>query len=77
MHLNLDIEYKDLITIVKQLPISELKRLNITINKEISLKKQSTITDMQSLILKAPTWSENEYNEYLFAKEYVNKSRLA
>jgi len=77
MHLNLDIEYKDLITIVKQLPISELKRLNITINNEISLKKQSTKTDMQSLILKAPTWSENEYNEYLSAKEDINKSRLA
>ena len=77
MQLNLDIEYKDLITIVKQLPISELKRLKLTINNEISLKKQTKKTDLQSLILKAPTWSDNEYNEYLSAKEHINKSRLA
>ena len=77
MHLNLNIDYKDLITIVKQLPVSELKKLNSTINNEISIKKQSKRTNLQSLILKAPTWTDNEYNKYLSAKEHINKSRLA
>ncbi len=33
MQANLNIAYNDLVSIVKQLPLSDLKRLNYTINK--------------------------------------------
>ena len=76
MQLNLNIDYKDLVTIVKQLPVSELKRLNTTITHEIVLKKHHKRTDLQTMILKAPTWTDSQYNDYLSVREHINKSRL-
>ena len=77
MHINLNIAYKDLESIVKQLPVSELKKLNSTINKEIILKKQNSSNDLQSLILNSPTWTDTEYENYQSARNHINKSRLA
>lgn len=77
MNINLNIAYKDLVNIVKQLPVSDLKKLNSTINKEIVVKKQTKRTDLQSLILKFPTWSDAEYENYQTARNHINKSRLA
>ena len=76
MQLNLNIDYKDLVTIVKQLPVSELRRLNTTITHEIVLKKHPKRTDLQTMILKAPTWTDSQYNDYLSVREHINKSRL-
>ncbi len=76
MHLNLNIEYKDLVTIVKQLPVSDLKKLNSTISHEIVLKKHTNRTGLQSLLLKAPTWTDSQYDDYLATREHINKSRL-
>ena len=77
MHLNLNIAYNDLVSIVKQLPVSELKRLNTAINNEIVTKKQTKRSTLQSLILKAPTWTDLEYDEYQSIRQHINKSRLA
>jgi len=76
MHINLNIAYKDLESIVKQLPVSELKKLNSTINKEIILKKQNSSNDLQSLILNSPTWTDTEYENNQSARNHINKSRL-
>jgi len=77
MHLNLNIAYNDLVSIVKQLPVSELKRLNTAINNEIVTKKQTKRNTLQSLILKAPTWTDLECDEYQSIRQLINKSRLA
>jgi hypothetical protein len=77
MQLNLNIDYKDLESIVKQLPVSDLRRLNMTISHEIVLKKHSKKTDLQTMILNAPTWTDSQYNDYLSVREHINKSRLA
>jgi hypothetical protein len=71
------IDYKDLELIVKQLPVSKLRKLNNTINNEIDLKRNSNEIDLKTLILNAPTWTDSEYNDYLSAREIINKSRLA
>lgn len=77
MNLNLNIDYKDLVAFIKQLPISDLKILNNTIHHEIEMKKHLKQTDIQTLILNAPTWSEAEYQEYQSVRDHINKSRLA
>jgi Ca2+-binding EF-hand superfamily protein len=77
MNSNLNIDYKDLETIIKKLPLSELKKLNNTIKNEIVTKKQASHIDLQKLILNAPTWSEMEYTNYLSARNHINKSRIA
>lgn len=76
MNLNLNISIKDIISIIKQLPITELQKLNNTINFEISSKKTTKKNNIQSLILKAPTWTDKQYDNYLKVREHINKSRL-
>jgi hypothetical protein len=76
MQLNLNVDYKDIVTIVKQLPVSELKKLNTAISHEIVSKKHPKRTNLQTLILKAPTWTDSQYNDYLSTREHINKSRL-
>jgi hypothetical protein len=58
MNLNLNIDYNDLVAIIKQLPVSDLKMLNNTINQEIVFKKQVEKSDLQKFLLKAPTCSD-------------------
>ena len=77
MHPNLNIDYKDLETIINKLPLSELKKLNTAIKNEIVTKKQVSHIDLQKLILNAPTWSEMEYADYKSARDHINKSRIA
>jgi len=77
MQANLNIAYNDLVSIVKQLPLSDLKRLNYTINNELIIKKQANNNTLQSLILKAPTWTDKEYKEHQNIREHINKSRLS
>lgn len=76
MNLNLNIDYSDLVAIIKQLPVSDLKMLNNTINQEIVFKKQVEKSDLQKLLLKAPTWSDEDFNDYQKLREHINKSRL-
>jgi len=71
------IQVRDIETILKQLAVSDLKKLNETIRHEIIFKKRSKRINLQSLILKAPTWSDDQYNKYLAAREHLNNSRLA
>ena len=73
MQLNLNIGYKDIVAIVKQLPVSDLRKLNSTINHEIVLKKQSKQTNLQSVLLKAPTWTKSQYDNFLTAREHIYK----
>jgi hypothetical protein len=77
MQLNLNIGLSEIETILKQLAVSDLKKLNTTIRHEIIKKKRSKRINLQNLILKAPTWSDAQYNEYLAVREHLNKSRLA
>jgi hypothetical protein len=77
MHVNLNIAYNDLVSIVKQLPLSDLERLNYTISNELVTKKKTNNSTLQSLILKAPTWSDKEYNDHQTIREHINKSRLS
>lgn len=77
MQTNLNVDLRDIETILKQLAVSDLKKLNETIRHEIIFKKRSKRINLQSLILKAPTWSDDQYNKYLAAREHLNNSRLA
>ena len=76
MHLTLNVDYKELESMVKQLPVSDLKRLNTAINHEIDAKKLSQRSNMQTLTLKAPTWTDSEYSNHLAIRKHSNNSRL-
>jgi hypothetical protein len=43
----------------------------ISLKKEI--KKEKNRTELQKLLLKGPTWTDEEYKEYLENRESINK----
>jgi hypothetical protein len=65
--------YQDLILAVKQLSIQDLEKLNNVVSNEISAKRNLNRTNMQSLILKAPIWTEEDYGNYLNVREEINR----
>ena len=76
MELKLNIGYSQVYDLVCQLSETELKRLlnHFQVKYEmLSTKEQKT--SIQELILKAPTWTEQEYNNFLEARNYINQSK--
>ena len=78
MHLKINIGYDEVYNLVKQLPKSDIKKLTISINRELVDKskknKKSQLTD---LILNSPLWTDEEMSNYLSVKEYINNSRMS
>lgn len=75
MELRVDINYNQILRLIRQLPKKELKKLTNTLQSEISASK--TTKSLQKLILQAPTWSDSEFNDYEDARAHINKSRIA
>jgi hypothetical protein len=75
MELRNNLDYNQLLELIHQLPKREIERLTNTLLSEISLNKSSE--DLQEMILKAPTWSDSDLDEYNRARVHINKSRIA
>ncbi|NEW83859.1 MAG: hypothetical protein GZ094_16035 [Mariniphaga sp.] len=75
MELRIDLDYNQILGLIHQLPKREIERLTYTLQSEISLKKSSN--DLQEMILKAPTWTDLELDDYNKARLHINKSRIA
>ena len=77
MELHLNIDYRQILGLIHQLPDSDVEKLADTLQAELSSKKSSHRNNWQELILKAPTWSDSDLERYLEARNHINKSRLA
>ena len=75
MELRVDISYSQILKLVRQLPEKDIRKLTNALQSEITQKKKSK--SMEKLILEAPSWSDNELEEYNEARRHLNKSRLA
>ena len=78
MQLKVKIGYNEIFDLVKQLPKSDIKRLNNSINRELlpkSIKKKNA--KLVDLILAAPTLTDSELAKYLERREHINQSRLS
>jgi hypothetical protein len=69
------VDYNQILDLIHQLPEKEIEKLAITLQSEISSKKTSE--SIQELILKAPTWSDSDLEDYKEARNSINNSRLA
>jgi len=70
--------YQQFMELIAQLPAAELEKLALAIQQQLKvkqLKKQKT--PLQKLLLQAPTWTEQEYQNYLEAKSHLNQFRQA
>lgn len=75
MELKINLDYNQILRLIYQLPEKEINKLAVTLNAGITQKKRSQ--DFPELILKAPTWSDYEFNKYSKARIHFNDSRLA
>jgi hypothetical protein len=75
MELRIDIDYNQILRLIHQLPKKEIEKLTNTLQTEIATKKSSKA--IQKMILKAPTWSDSDLNDYNETRNHLNKSRIA
>lgn len=52
--------------------LADLKLILLKKEKAGETKKETT--DLRKLLLKGPTWSEDDYQEYLKTRESINKT---
>ncbi len=75
MELSLDINYNQILRLVRQLPKKDIVKLANALQSEISAGK--SVESIQKLILQAPTWTDSELNDFNQARIHINKSRIA
>jgi hypothetical protein len=75
MELRVEINYNQILRLIRQLPKSDIKKLTNTLQSEIATEK--SIKSLQKLILEAPTWTDSDLNNYCEARTHINKSRIA
>ena len=65
MELRINLEYKQILNLVHQLPEKDIEKLASTLQSEVSNKRKRTKNrSIQKLLLKAPTWTESENSEF-------------
>lgn len=75
MELRLDINYNQILRLIRQLSKKDIKKLTNTLQSELAVDN-STIS-LQKLILQAPTWTDSDIDDYSKARIHFNKSRIA
>jgi hypothetical protein len=75
MELSVDLNYNQILRLIRQLPKRDIEKLTNTLQYEIAADK--TTLSLQELILQAPTWSDSDANYYKQARIHINKSRIA
>jgi hypothetical protein len=75
MELRVDINYNQILRMIRQLPKRDIKKLTNTLQSEIAADKSTK--SLQKLILQAPTWTDSDVNDYNAARIHINKSRIA
>ncbi len=67
--------YNKILRLIDQLPEEDVNKLIAALRsgKKFREKPQS----INKLILNAPTWTDDEYNDYVNVRKHFNQSRLA
>jgi len=81
MELTVSIGYPQVLELVGQLPEKDIRKLAKHIQNKYAISAKEWIrpkrhTPIRELIMQAPTWSDEEYNDYLDARQHINQSRL-
>ena len=75
MELKINIGYSQVLELVNQLSEKDFQKLLKRINGKFESPPKKR-TPMHELIMQAPTWSDEDYNNYLEVRNHINKSRL-
>lgn len=78
MELKLKIEYQELLSLIRQLSESQLKKLKADVDRVNGQKKtQIKISDFQKLLLSGPVMSDEQYQQYIDNRKKFNQWRTS
>ena len=75
MELKINIGYTQVLELVDQLPEKDVQKLMKQIRGKFDRPDKERIP-IHELIMQAPTWTDEEYGNYLEIRKHINKSRL-
>lgn len=75
MEMRIDLNYRDIIKLIKQLPDEQFDRLSEYIRSKGKKKSSSNENQLKELLMSSPTWSDEDYNYYLEKKEHLKRFR--
>jgi hypothetical protein len=75
MELSVNLNYNQILRLIRQLPKKDIEKLTRTLQNEISHEKSAG--SLPQLILQAPTWTDSEIKEYKKVRSHINSSRVA
>jgi len=76
MELNLNIEYEQLLFLIKQLPANQIAKLKTEIDDNfILVKSKDEISDFQQFLLNGPVMTEGQYDAFLENRKHFNQWR--
>jgi hypothetical protein len=70
MELKVDINYNQILGLIRQLPKKDIKKLTNTLQSEIVADKSTR--SLLKLILQAPTWTDSDLDDYNEARIHIN-----
>lgn len=73
MPLQLDIQFDQLVQLVKKLPARQWKKLKEEVDRET--RKQKKVTDLEAFLLTAPTFTKEQLDEIDKTRKAINQWR--
>ncbi len=76
MQLTVDIEFNELLKIIKQLPAFQIEKIKTEVNEKTVVNKPIVEkSEFQEFLLSGPVMSEEQYQGYLENRQQFNKWR--
>ena len=76
MQLTVDIEFNELLKIIKQLPAFQIEKIKTEVNEKTVVNKPIVEkSEFQEFLLSGPVMSEEQYQGYLENRQHFNKWR--
>jgi len=74
MELMVNIGYSQVLDMVSQLPENDMHKLLKHLQSKVDITEKKTVfsksqTSIQELIMQSPTWTDEDYNNYLEVKK--------
>ncbi len=71
MKISVELKFEQLLQFIRQLSLEEKKQLLEVVHKEVVEEEEGN--ELQQLLLEGPTWSDEEYQNFLAARKQLNK----
>jgi hypothetical protein len=77
VELKIDIEYEDLLRLVKQLPAAKIVQLKSELSDSlIENKSKSDNSEFQDFLLRGPVMTDNQYEQFIENRKWFNQWRV-